>query len=274
MILTVESGLTRYYEQIRRFPLLERQDEYMFAQRWRNGDREAAHRLVTSHLRLVAKIAMGYPSVPQGQELFVFAKRHRIFDTMNRPFSPLIICKASQKIEKIAGLLVTVISPAAAEVEALQKKWKKLRKKSITAAFDDRSVYNLSSIVVLCEFKSKRVLLTGDARGDKILKGLETMKLLKNGKIHVDLLKIPHHGSQHNSTKKFFQQVTAGVYVVSGDNVKFPNPHKKAMQWLADARGDDDYAIYCTYPLSYMSKIFRDKLRVPKNDQTSIVAAL
>jgi RNA polymerase sigma-32 factor len=58
--VTVESGLTRYYEQIRRFPLLERQDEYMFAQRWRNGDREAAHRLVTSHLRLVAKIAMGY----------------------------------------------------------------------------------------------------------------------------------------------------------------------------------------------------------------------
>jgi RNA polymerase sigma-32 factor len=60
VILTAESGLTRYYEQIRRFPMLERQDEYRFAQRWRDGDREAAHRLVTSHLRLVAKIAMGY----------------------------------------------------------------------------------------------------------------------------------------------------------------------------------------------------------------------
>ena len=61
VILTVESGLTRYYEQIRRFPLLERQDEYMFAQHWReHGDPEAAHRLVTSNLRLVAKIAMGY----------------------------------------------------------------------------------------------------------------------------------------------------------------------------------------------------------------------
>src|SRR5467141_1283493 len=60
VILTAESGLTRYFEQIRRFPLLESQDEYMFAQRWRDGDREAAHRLVTSHLRLVAKIAMGY----------------------------------------------------------------------------------------------------------------------------------------------------------------------------------------------------------------------
>jgi RNA polymerase sigma-32 factor len=60
-ILTVESGLTRYFEQIRRFPLLEPQDEYMFAKRWReHGDGDAAHRLVTSHLRLVAKIAMGY----------------------------------------------------------------------------------------------------------------------------------------------------------------------------------------------------------------------
>jgi RNA polymerase sigma-32 factor len=59
-ILTAESGLIHYLEEIRRFPLLERQDEYMFAQRWRDGDREAAHRLVTSHLRLVAKIAMGY----------------------------------------------------------------------------------------------------------------------------------------------------------------------------------------------------------------------
>ncbi len=60
-ILTAESGLTRYLEEIRRFPMLEPQDEYMFAKRWReHGDRDAAHKLVTSHLRLVAKIAMGY----------------------------------------------------------------------------------------------------------------------------------------------------------------------------------------------------------------------
>jgi RNA polymerase sigma-32 factor len=60
-ILTAESGLTRYLEEIRRFPMLEPQEEYMLAKRWReHGDREAAHRLVTSHLRLVAKIAMGY----------------------------------------------------------------------------------------------------------------------------------------------------------------------------------------------------------------------
>src|SRR5215475_12051158 len=60
-ILTAESGLTRYFEEIRRFPMLEPQEEFMLAKRWReHGDRDAAHKLVTSHLRLVAKIAMGY----------------------------------------------------------------------------------------------------------------------------------------------------------------------------------------------------------------------
>jgi RNA polymerase sigma-32 factor len=60
-ILAVESGLTHYFEQIRRFPMLERQEEYVLAKRWReHGDRDAAHKLVTSHLRLVTKIARDY----------------------------------------------------------------------------------------------------------------------------------------------------------------------------------------------------------------------
>jgi RNA polymerase sigma-32 factor len=60
-IVTAEGGLARYMEEIRRFPMLEPQEEYMLAKRWReHGDRDAAHKLVTSHLRLVAKIAMGY----------------------------------------------------------------------------------------------------------------------------------------------------------------------------------------------------------------------
>jgi RNA polymerase sigma-32 factor len=60
-ILTAESGLSGYLKRIRRFPMLEWQEEYMLAKRWRqHGDRNAAHRLVNSHLRLVAKIAMGY----------------------------------------------------------------------------------------------------------------------------------------------------------------------------------------------------------------------
>jgi RNA polymerase sigma-32 factor len=59
--VTTESGITCYLEEIRPFPMLERQDEFMLAKRWReHGDREAADKLVTSHLRLVAKIARSY----------------------------------------------------------------------------------------------------------------------------------------------------------------------------------------------------------------------
>src|SRR5258705_4556035 len=60
-VLNGESGLSRYLAEIRKFPMLEPQQEYMLAKRWReHDDRDAAHQLVTSHLRLVAKIAMGY----------------------------------------------------------------------------------------------------------------------------------------------------------------------------------------------------------------------
>jgi len=60
-VLANEGGLSRYLDEIRKFPMLEPAEEFTLAKSWRDaGDREAAHRLVTSHLRLVAKIAMGY----------------------------------------------------------------------------------------------------------------------------------------------------------------------------------------------------------------------
>jgi RNA polymerase sigma-32 factor len=56
-----ETTLAHYLEEIRQFPMLEAQEEFMLAKRWReHGDRDAAHKLVTSHLRLAVKIAMGY----------------------------------------------------------------------------------------------------------------------------------------------------------------------------------------------------------------------
>lgn len=59
--LSPEGSLSRYLQEIRKFPILEHQQEYMLAKAWReHDDRDSAHQLVTSHLRLVAKIAMGY----------------------------------------------------------------------------------------------------------------------------------------------------------------------------------------------------------------------
>jgi RNA polymerase sigma-32 factor len=61
LMLTAESGIDHYFKDIQRFPMLDPQEEYMLARRWREaGDRDAAHRLIISHLRLVAKIARGY----------------------------------------------------------------------------------------------------------------------------------------------------------------------------------------------------------------------
>src|SRR5258706_554659 len=60
-IIGSEGNLARYLQEIRKFPMLQPEEEFMLAQRWReHGDSKAAHKLVTSHLRLVAKIAMGY----------------------------------------------------------------------------------------------------------------------------------------------------------------------------------------------------------------------
>ena len=60
-VMTPEGGLSRYLSDIRKFPMLSRDEEFMLAKRWReHADPDAAHKLVTSHLRLVAKIAMGY----------------------------------------------------------------------------------------------------------------------------------------------------------------------------------------------------------------------
>ena len=61
LIPSSDSGLTRYLQEIRKFPMLEPEEEYMLAKSWvEHGDSKAAHKLVTSHLRLAAKIALGY----------------------------------------------------------------------------------------------------------------------------------------------------------------------------------------------------------------------
>ena len=101
---------------------------------------------------------------------------------------------------------------------AHKRRRKRNRRKLLLAAFADKSVPNLSSIVVLAELGGKSMLLTGDARGDKILEGMELAGLLEEGgNKHVDLLKVPHHGSDNNMETIFFKRVPADHYVFSGD---------------------------------------------------------
>lgn len=203
-------------------------------------------------------------SIPQGRQLRDDAEA--LDWQLNHKFNGNLIMasKSAKPVTLANGLKLTVIGPLQPELQALQKahdKWLRDRNtkkakssEAALAAFVDESVPNLSSIVVLAEAGDKRMLLTGDARGDKILEGLELTKLLKpKGKLHVDILKVPHHGSDNNMETSFFKRVTADHYVFSGDG-EHGNPERKTLEMLLAARGDDDYTVHLTYPVADIDK--------------------
>src|SRR5258708_7880100 len=153
-----------------------------------------------------------------------------------------------------SGLTFTVLSPIEGQLKKLWTKWEEAVRKhrqgetgALAAAYSDQSPYNLSSIVVLVEFGGKRILLTGDARGDHIVEGLIKARQLENedDTFHVDVLKLPHHGSDRNIDKKLFRQVTANHYVISA-NGRYDNPDMEVLRWISRARGEDDYQIHLT----------------------------
>jgi len=203
----------------------------------------------------------------------------------------LIMAHAKGQAFDIApGLKFTVVGPMQPELAALHQKhieWlADLKKKgksppAALAAYIDKSVPNLSSLVVLAEFGGKRMLLTGDARGDKILEGLQLVGLLGPGKkstMEIDLLKVPHHGSSNNLDDDFFERIIAQHYVFSG-NGEHGNPEREAMEMLLQARGNADYAIHLTYPIkeidinrkeNWNKEQTKEKKRKTKNPQQDV----
>jgi hypothetical protein len=180
---------------------------------------------------------------------------------LNQEFDEQLILAGRKALEMADGLTFTVAGPMKPELLKLQKKHdefleaqqertKKRTAAAALAAYVDRSVPNLSSIVVLAKSGTKRMLLTGDARGDKILKGLELAGALKREKtMHVDVMKVPHHGSNNNLDDDFFERVTADHYVFSGDG-EHGNPERESFEMLVDARGTDPFELHLTYPLA------------------------
>ncbi len=213
-------------------------------------------------------------SVGQGQDLDAIAGDLGLDTAMNWPYDRLVMRGVAPPGADIDGLTLVPVAPAKAAIEALRKVWKEKRRDVATAAYRDRSPYNLSSIVAIAEHAGKSMLLTGDALGSDIIEGLDELGRLDGGRAHFDLLKLPHHGSQNNVEKAFFETITADHYVVSGDLVKFPNPHADAMRWLAEARGDDDYVVHCPYDLQPLRDCFGARLRVPDNGALGVTVTL
>jgi beta-lactamase superfamily II metal-dependent hydrolase len=206
---------------------------------------------------LEPEVAKVLASVDQGLRLGDDARK---LNLVNREFKDGLIMAGDDggSIDMARGLKLTVVGPMRPEILKLQKEYDSFLEKhpekretpAVLAAFTkDTSPANLSSIVVLAEAGGKKLLLTGDARGDKILAGLELVGLLKKGeKLHVDILKAPHHGSSRNLDATFFRRLTADHYVFSA-NGEYGNPERETLQMLLDERGDQDYTVHLTYPL-------------------------
>jgi len=188
-------------------------------------------------------------SVGQGRDLRRSADNLGL--TKNEGFGGLVMVPTGQKCKQVAlggGLSFTILGPRQDRVKDLQQKWdieiKHLGVAQV-AEFVDNSVFNLSSIIVLAKAGGRTMLLTGDARGDDILDGIKSAGLMKNNRFQVDLLKLPHHGSDRNVRLDFFQQVTADHYVCSG-NGKFGNPELNTLAMLLEARGLEAYTLHLT----------------------------
>jgi len=165
----------------------------------------------------------------------------------NEPFDGLVV--APREVPFDAATL-TVVAPDAEALDKLDTEWEEWlshHPAAVQAAeYADRSVFNLSSIVVLAEADGKRMLLCGDARGDHVLTGLETAgKLAAGGTLALDVLKLPHHGSVRNVDHDFFTRLPARHYVISADG-RDGNPESATLEAIAASRADDDFEIHLT----------------------------
>jgi hypothetical protein len=192
-------------------------------------------------------------SVGQGRELRDQAKQ--LGWGINEPFDgPVVLPKDGVRTITLGAVKLTVVCPHEAQLEKLHDVWDKWLKEhpkavaqdaAATAAFTDNSPYNLSSIVVHAECNGMTMLLTGDARGDHVLSGLDEAGIAQGGKTHLDILKLPHHGSIRNLDPTFFERITADHYVISA-NGRDGNPETETLDMIAATRDDDDFTIHLT----------------------------
>jgi beta-lactamase superfamily II metal-dependent hydrolase len=166
----------------------------------------------------------------------------------------LMMLRKNQQPIKVGDLRLTIIGPTAAHLEELQAEWntwlrsakgkEQLKKLQDAARRDEErlgaaefdgllaslhleaesfgdpkevTAPNLASLTLLVEDGTTSVLLTGDARGDQIVDGLKAAGRLNGGTIEVDVLKVPHHGSENNIDSDFVEAVLARDYVFCGN---------------------------------------------------------
>jgi beta-lactamase superfamily II metal-dependent hydrolase len=158
--------------------------------------------------------------------------------------SGLITVESAPSVLHFDDLELTIVGPTQTNLDALEQEWIEWIESQEgiiqsdnpnLMANADRSVPNLSSIMFLARGGGRTMLLTGDGRSDHLLDGLGQAGVLDaNGEIHVNILKLPHHGSHLNITKRFFRKIKADIYVASA-NGRDNNPDLATLIWLIEA---------------------------------------
>lgn len=161
-------------------------------------------------------------------------------------FQPISKENATNHPIIVDGLDIYIIGPTKDTLVKLKTQWDEFICKYLADAKDkaidlrglraaDTRIPNMSSIIILIESNEKRILLTGDGVSQDIMTGLDKHNFLdSNGKLHVDILLAPHHGSRRNVTKKFFENITANKYVISA-GFKHKHPSKQTLEMIIDS---------------------------------------
>lgn len=179
-------------------------------------------------------------SYPQGERLEVLANGIPV--PMNGDFGGLVVAPSpGAPLPHVGDMTLRVVAPDADRLQALLDDWRKdlerRREKpdASLASFDDDSIPNLSSIVILAECGGKRILLTGDARGDYLVDSLKRAGLEFTFDEPLDVLKVPHHGSAHQDPA-FLDAVRARVVLTSvGEDNDYGHPAARTLALLRAA---------------------------------------
>lgn len=181
----------------------------------------------------------------------------------------VIIADTAGPARAFGNLELTIVGPTQANLDKLREKWEAWLEAAENAvnsgdvhvmANADQSPANLSSIQLHAVADGKSMLLTGDGRSDHLVQALGQAGLLDgDGKMHVDLLKLPHHGSDRNATKTFFRKITADTYVASADG-KDGNPDLATLIWIVEAAeaAGREIRIVCTNETTSTQKLLEE----------------
>lgn len=177
-------------------------------------------------------------SVRQGKEL------EALLDEIGCARAPLI--KVGQ-VHNVGPFKLTILSPNQDQLQRLLHKWPFETESGLTTAHDndyqlsleeiweedhfesDSSVYNGSSIAFLLEIENTKMLFLGDAHDDVVLDSLKRLGFSETNKLHLDLVKLSHHGSQYNTSSEFLSLLESSRYIISTNGSKHGLPNKRTI---------------------------------------------